>query len=639
VVGTLGVVVVIAATTWIAAVLLLWARPYASAAACAAAAAAGGVAGGALAHFAWPTKAAMEPLLVTSCAIALAAWVYARAWSQSRRQLSPVGALAWVAWLVFGAVTTIWAVQFLAGLSLSPVTTVLMWTAVAISAVTLPSAVVTTREGWEPLLRPPLPSPQPDPVTAAGFAPRISIHVPCHAEPPHLVISTLDRIAALDYANFEVLVIDNNTTDPALWQPVQAHCEALGDRFRFFHVEGLTGAKAGALNWALPRTDPTAELVAVVDADYHVKPTWLRETVGHFTDPRLGFVQAPHAYRDHQGSRFATWANSEYGVFFRTGMVSLDERGAGLTVGTMSLIRRQALVDAGGWAEWCLTEDSELAIRIHAAGYTSVYLTTPYGRGLVPDTFDGYRRQRFRWTFGPVQETRRHWRLFLPRFLGGHQSALTGTQKLHHANHGIDVIGIGVRTLALAVGITAAASMIAHHETVPMPYELWVASTAALASSWLMRLLVYRRLLGATTTRALGGIVSFAALNLVITVASLRATIGLTSAWHRTNKFRSRSSWRNALAAAKQEAALALACIGVAAGIFAYAPGHSGIALMLAIALAAKGITFLSAPMLALIANQDLQAAHAARAAAELVPAPRQPVPRRQKATAGAHRA
>src|SRR5260370_745332 len=94
-------------------------------------------------------------------------------------------------------------------------------------------------------------------------------------------------------------------------------------------------------------------------------------------------------------------------------MVSLDAHRSGITVGTMSLIRRAALERAGGWAEWCLTEDSELAIRIHAAGYQSVYLTEPYGRGLIPETFEGYRRQRYRWTYGPVQEFPHHWRLSL----------------------------------------------------------------------------------------------------------------------------------------------------------------------------------------------------------------------------------
>ena len=46
------------------------------------------------------------------------------------------------------------------------------------------------------------------------------------------MIQTLDSLAALDYPDYEVLVIDNNTTDAQLWQPVADHCAALGPRFR-----------------------------------------------------------------------------------------------------------------------------------------------------------------------------------------------------------------------------------------------------------------------------------------------------------------------------------------------------------------------------------------------------------------------
>jgi hypothetical protein len=53
-----------------------------------------------------------------------------------------------------------------------------------------------------------------------------------------------------------VLVIDNNTRDEAVWRPVQIHCEKLGARFKFFHVRRWSGFKAGALNYALERTDP-----------------------------------------------------------------------------------------------------------------------------------------------------------------------------------------------------------------------------------------------------------------------------------------------------------------------------------------------------------------------------------------------
>jgi len=260
------------------------------------------------------------------------------------RWLHPVGAAAWSSWLLLGAVLLGWGVLFLARLDVSAMTSALLWAASALSAVTLPSAVVQTREGWEPLLcrhrrrvgRPPV-------QRASSYAPRVSVHVPCHAEPPHIVIGTLDCLAQLDYPDFEVLVIDNNTADPELWLPVQAHCERLGERFRFLHVEGITGAKAGALNWALDYTCPRAELIAVVDADYQVRHRWLQATAGYFADPAVGFVQCPHAYRGYAQSALGRWANWEYAVFFATGMVSLDEHHSGITVGTMSLIRRAAL--------------------------------------------------------------------------------------------------------------------------------------------------------------------------------------------------------------------------------------------------------------------------------------------------------
>ena len=55
-----------------------------------------------------------------------------------------------------------------------------------------------------------------------------------------------DALAALDYPRFEVIVIDNNTKDPAVWEPVRDYCATLGPRFKFFHVAPLAGFKGGA---------------------------------------------------------------------------------------------------------------------------------------------------------------------------------------------------------------------------------------------------------------------------------------------------------------------------------------------------------------------------------------------------------
>ena len=58
----------------------------------------------------------------------------------------------------------------------------------------------------------------------------MSIHVPAYNEPPQMLIETLDALARLDYPDYEVIVVDNNTKDEAVWRPVERHCAQLGAR-------------------------------------------------------------------------------------------------------------------------------------------------------------------------------------------------------------------------------------------------------------------------------------------------------------------------------------------------------------------------------------------------------------------------
>ena len=73
-----------------------------------------------------------------------------------------------------------------------------------------------------------------------------------------------------------------------------------------------------------------------------------------------------------------------YKAFDEVTMPSRNERNAIIFAGTMGLIRRNALVDAGGWAEWCVTEDAELSLRILGSGYTGIYVDESFGRGVMP---------------------------------------------------------------------------------------------------------------------------------------------------------------------------------------------------------------------------------------------------------------
>jgi len=137
-----------------------------------------------------------------------------------------------------------------------------------------------------------------------------------------------------------------------------------------------------------------------------------------FADPRVGFVQAPQDHRDGDRSVMHCAMNAEYAGFFDIGMVQRNEVNAIVMHGTMCLIRRVALQAAGNWASDTIVEDTDLGLAILEHGYVAHYTNHRYGHGLLPDTFDAYKRQRQRWAFGGFQLLRKHWRRLLPRAAG-----------------------------------------------------------------------------------------------------------------------------------------------------------------------------------------------------------------------------
>jgi exo-beta-1,3-glucanase (GH17 family)/cellulose synthase/poly-beta-1,6-N-acetylglucosamine synthase-like glycosyltransferase len=258
-------------------------------------------------------------------------------------------------------------------------------------------------------------SPPLQPAAAAeGYAPKVSIHVPACCEQPEVMRATLDAVSRLDYPNFECVVVINNTPDPALWLPVEEHCRTLGERFKLIRVENLAGYKAAALRVALQHTAADVEILGNIDADYVVEPNWLKDLVPLFADPRVGLIQAPQDHRDGGRSVMHTAMNAEYAGFFDIGMVQRNEVNAIVMHGTMALIRRSALDAVGGWSSDTIVEDTDLGLAMLEQGYLAHYTNRRYGYGLLPDTFDAYKRQRQRWAYGGWQLLRKHWRKMLP---------------------------------------------------------------------------------------------------------------------------------------------------------------------------------------------------------------------------------
>ena len=287
--------------------------------------------------------------------------------------------------------------------------------------------------------------------------PVVCLQVPAYNEPTDLVIETLRSLAALDYPALRIQVIDNNTTEEELWRPVEAECQrlaAMDHEVEFVHLPTWPGYKAGALNWGLAHLADDVEIVGIVDADYVVDPRWLRATIPYFSEDPVAFVQTPQDYRAWEESGFYRACYAGFALFFKIGMRSRSRRNSIIFAGTMGLVRRSALEDVGGWDEQIITEDAEVSLRMLQCGWQAVYVPVAYGQGIMPLTYEGLRKQRFRWAFGGIQILRRHWRAILP---WNRRSGLTLGQRYDHLMGGLWWFNDAL-TLAFSLFVFAAAT-------------------------------------------------------------------------------------------------------------------------------------------------------------------------------------
>jgi len=399
---------------------------------------------------------------------------------------------------------------------------------------------------------------------ADELLPMVSVHMPAYNEPPEMMIETLDALAALDYPRFEVLVIDNNTKDPAVWQPVEAHCATLGKRFRFFHQSPLAGFKAGALNFALRHTASEAEVVAVIDSDYKVHPRWLRDLTPQFLESDIAIVQAPQDYRDSQENAFKAMAYAEYRGFFYIGMIVRNERNAIIQHGTMTMVRRQVLTEVDGWAEWCITEDAELGLRIFETGLAATYIPRSYGRGLMPDTFIDYKKQRFRWAYGSVQIMRRHVRTLL----FGQRGQLTFGQRYHFLAGWLPWMADGINVIFNVGALCWSAAMLVAPTRVAPPLLVFAILPLVLFVFKVGKLIyLYRTRVGANRVQTLAAALAGLSLSHTIGVAMLTGFVKTGLPFFRTPKQAGKQALVQALLAARSETlfliGLCLASVGI----------------------------------------------------------------------------
>jgi glycosyl transferase family 2 len=219
-----------------------------------------------------------------------------------------------------------------------------------------------------------------------------------------VVDRVIDAAASLDWPaeRLEVQVLDDSddvTADIAAASV--ARWRARGVRISHVRRADRSGYKAGALAHGLNLSG--ADFVAIFDADFVPPPHFLRQTMGAFDDPRVGFVQARWSHLNER----AGWLTRAQALFIDFHfLVEQPVRAAGFFTnftGTAGVWRRRAIEEAGGWSAATLTEDLDLSYRAQLAGWRAAYVQGTTVPQELPTTVNAYRRQQARWATGSFQ--------------------------------------------------------------------------------------------------------------------------------------------------------------------------------------------------------------------------------------------
>jgi cellulose synthase/poly-beta-1,6-N-acetylglucosamine synthase-like glycosyltransferase len=238
--------------------------------------------------------------------------------------------------------------------------------------------------------------------------PVVTIQLPLYNE-MYVADRLIDAVCRIEYPRerLEIQVLDDSTDETRnIADKAVRRWAAEGIDIKYHHREDRGGYKAGALEAGLKVA--RGEFIAIFDADFIPSADFLVRVMPHFTDARIGMVQARWGH-----------INRDYSLLTRIQAILLDghfvlEHGGRNRAGrffnfngTAGVWRRVAIDDAGGWQHDTLTEDLDLSYRAQLRGWRFVFVPELIAPAEVPVEMNAFKSQQHRWAKGSIQTCRK----------------------------------------------------------------------------------------------------------------------------------------------------------------------------------------------------------------------------------------
>ena len=295
----------------------------------------------------------------------------------------------------------------------------------------------------------------------AAFTPAVGVFITVCGEPNDIVEETVIAAKAMDYPEFNIYILnDGFVANRDNWKEAELLAKKHGIKCITRKTPG--GAKAGNINNALSKT--SEPFTVIFDADHVPKPHFLRAMMGYFVDERVAFVQSPQYYKNHDENMVTGGSWEQQALFFGAIMKGKDTSDTAFMCGTNMVLRRTAVLEAGGMCETSIAEDFLTSLLIHEKKWKSVYVDEVLAEGLAPEDFLSYYKQQFRWARGSLEVIFKYNPLFRRGltmsqrlqylssagfYLSGLVVLLNATLPLIYFFAGLEPLAIGTMSLAL----------------------------------------------------------------------------------------------------------------------------------------------------------------------------------------------
>ncbi len=229
--------------------------------------------------------------------------------------------------------------------------------------------------------------------------PSLSVVVPAHDE-ESVIESTVQSVLDAEYpGEVEAVVVDDGSRDRT--GEMVAAMAASDERIKLLETDHL--GKALAVNHGIEHS--TGEVIVLLDADSQLAEDALLKLSAPFSDSRVGAVSG--VIRVALNLNPLTWFQDFEYILSSMWRYIFDKLDCTYVLPGFAAFRRKALYDVGLFETDTLSEDFDIGLKLHKAGW-KVFMSPAVMYTHAPQTIPGLARQRMRWGRGTVQVIRKH---------------------------------------------------------------------------------------------------------------------------------------------------------------------------------------------------------------------------------------